>query len=128
MLFFGNANVNNVNTVKFFIYWGMCSSCNPMYAYLNDGSGWVWDVEHGTKATIWSGRIGSYVYLHLRVYAPNPPDYMYNVDWGKYVIGSSHYDQWPFEFWSGYSEYAEDDLAMSARSQGYYVLGLGLFW
>lgn len=57
----------------------------------------------------------------MRVYAPNPPDYMYNQDWGKYIIAITHYDEYPWESWSGYSEHAEKDLAAYARSKGYTV-------
>ena len=117
LVFYGNADVNKVKG----IYWGVTLLANPMYAYINDGSGWVWDTDRGTKGVVYSSYLNSYVYLHMRVYAPNPPDYAHNAYWGKYVIATAHYDQYPFESWSGYSEYAEHDLAQIASQKGYTV-------
>ncbi|WP_218042139.1 hypothetical protein [Infirmifilum lucidum] len=117
LVFYGNAYVDKVKN----IYWGVTIFANPMYAYLNDGSGWAWDTDRGTKGVFYSNYLNQYVYLHMRVYAPNPPDYMGNSYWGKYVIATAHYDQYPLESWSGYTEYAERDLASIASSKGYTV-------
>ena len=58
----------------------------------------------------------------MRIYAPNPPDYMNNSGWGNYVIATTHYDENSIlEQWSGYSEYAEKDFAQIAASKGYVV-------
>ncbi len=43
----------------------------------------------------------------MRVYAPNPPDYATNINWGKYVLVTTYYDDYPWESWSGYSEFAD---------------------
>ncbi|AKG39443.1 hypothetical protein MA03_07830 [Infirmifilum uzonense] len=115
LLFYGNADVNKVKN----IYWGVTIFANPMYFYMNDGSGWIWDEDRGTKGVVFSSYLNSWVYLHMRVYAPNPPDYAYNSYWGKYVLATAHYDQYPLETWSGYSEYAEKDLASIASNKGY---------
>lgn len=110
MLFYNNAEVDKVKN----IYWGVgpWSTCN---ARLNDGSGWVWDVDRGTKST------GLHA-CHMRVYA-DADDRMYNVDWGYYVLGTSHYDyfEWTPWGWSGYSESAEAELCQVARDKGYTV-------
>lgn len=50
MVFYGNADVNRVKN----IYWGITLLANPMYAYLNDGAGWMWDEDRGTKARWYS--------------------------------------------------------------------------
>jgi hypothetical protein len=117
MLFYNNAEIDKVKN----IYFGLTIFAYPMYELLNDGAGWVWDEDRGTKGVVWSGYLGSYVYLHMRVYAPYPQDYMYNTYWKYYILGTTHYDQFPFEFWSGYSEYAENDFASIAISKGYTV-------
>lgn len=116
LLFYGNADVNKVKS----IYWGRIPA-STMYACIDDGGGWVWDSDMGTKGIVYSSYLNSYVYLHMRVYAPNPPDYAYNQYWGKYVIATAHYDQFPLESWSGYSEYAEHHLASIASGKGYAV-------
>ncbi|MEM0377668.1 MAG: hypothetical protein QXI90_07865, partial [Thermofilum sp.] len=122
MVFYGNADVNKIKG----IYFGPTVLANPMYAYLDDGDGWVWDEDRGTKSGFltphYSKYLRMYVYLHMRIYAPNPPDYMYNQNWGRYVLATTHYDEWPWEGWSGYSEYAEKDFAEIASSKGYYTL------
>jgi hypothetical protein len=117
LVFYGNADVNKVKN----IYWGVTILANTMYAYLNDGQGFVWDEDRGTKGVVWSDCTNSYVWLHMRVYAPNPPDYLYNIYYGKYVIATAHYDQFPLESWSGYTECAEKHLADIAKSKGYTV-------
>ncbi|MEM4639670.1 MAG: hypothetical protein QXT93_07345 [Thermofilum sp.] len=116
LLFYSNADVNKVKS----IYWGI-TLASTMYAYIDDGGGWVWDSDMGTKGIVYSSYLNSYVYLHMRVYTPNPPDYAYNQYWGKYVIATAHYDQFPLESWSGYSEYAEHHLASIASGKGYAV-------
>ncbi|AJB42115.1 hypothetical protein TCARB_1067 [Thermofilum adornatum 1505] len=117
LVFYGNADVNKVKN----IYWGVTILANTMYAYLDDGQGFVWDEDRGTKGVVWSNCTNSYVWLHMRVYAPNPPDYLYNIYYGKYVIATAHYDQFPLESWSGYTECAEKHLADIAKSKGYTV-------
>lgn len=111
MLFYNNANVNKVKNI-FFIGFGWLK-----YGRLNDGAGWVWDSDGGTKG---SSSWYSDRWLHMRVYADSD-DRMYNLDWGYYVLGTTHYDQYPSETWSGYSETAEEEFASIARSKGYAV-------
>ena len=118
MLFDGNAEVDKVKD----IYFGITIFANSMYEELNDGDGWVWDTDRGTKGIHYSTYLNAYVYLHMRVYAPSSTDRMYNDAWGYYVLGTTHYDEFPWESWSGYSEYAENDFASIARSKGYFVL------
>jgi len=117
MLFYDNAWINKVKS----IYLEMPLFGIQEYARLDDGDGWIWDSDGGTKGIVWSSHLNGYVWLHLRVYAPNPPDYMYNSAWGKYVLGTTHYDEFPFEEWSGYSEWAEKDFASRAQDKGYTV-------
>jgi hypothetical protein len=120
MLFVDNAWTSKV---KDDIYWGTASKyiAGLDHASLNDGGGWLWDSDRGTKAAYYSSELGQYVWMHMRVYAPNPPDYMYNVAWSKYVIGTTHFDDYPLEMWYGFNEYAENFFADYARDQGYTV-------
>jgi len=61
----------------------------------------------------------------MRVY----PDYRYNDGYGKYVLGTTHYDgDYPLEGWSGYSEYAEHDFASIAKSKGFTVFVDWSYW
>lgn len=111
MLHYNDAEVDKVKD----IYYG-ASIASQKHARMNDG-GWTWDSDLGTKSGIfWSDSLGEYVYIHQRVYAPNPPDYLSNTPWGNYVISSTHYDDYPLEAWSGYSENAEDDFALIASA------------
>jgi hypothetical protein len=120
MVFDTNAGTSKVRDD---IYWGTAGPllASTDYALLNDGNGWIWDSDRGTKKVIWSGEVASFVYVHLRVYAPDLPDYMENSAWGKYVIGTTHFDAFPFEEWYGYNEYAENYCADWASDQGYTV-------
>lgn len=110
MLHYDDAEVDAVKD----IYFGSTVFANTKYARVNDG-GWEWDSDKGTKSgQVYSEELDDYVYIHQRIYAPNPPDYMSNSPWGNYVISSTHFDEYPTESWSGYSEYAEDFFALAA--------------
>lgn len=110
MVHYDNAEVDDVKD----IYFGSTIFANTKYARMNDG-GWDWDSDKGTKSgQVYSDELDDYVYVHQRIYAPNPPDYMSNSPWGNYVISTTHFDEYPTESWSGYSEYAEDFFALSA--------------
>lgn len=118
MLFYGNAEVDKVKGMFF----GYPIAAVWMHARLDDGEGWLWDEDRGTKKGNWySEDLGYNIYLHMRLYAPNPPDYMNNTSWDNYVLGTTHYDDYPDENWSGYSEYAENDFASIAIDDGYTV-------
>jgi hypothetical protein len=125
MIFCHNADVNKVKS----IYFGATISAWPMYMYLSDnGITYLWDEDRGTKNGMWwSLYLGQWVKLHMRVYAPNPPDYFTNTSYLKMVVGTSHYDEYPWESWSGYSEYAESDLRAIAIGKGYQVFGENVY-
>lgn len=75
ILYHNNAEVDKVKS----IYWGLCGSGSQKYARLNDGNegtGWVWDEDGGTKnpcSCLISGDAE-----HMRVYA-DANDTMYNL-------------------------------------------------
>lgn len=109
MVFWKNADVNKVKS----IFFGQTILAWSKYGRLNDSDGWIWDEDRGTKGGPYNVNINGTnftVYLHMRVYAPNPPDYMNNSGWGRYVLATTHYDEYPWEGWSGYSELAEKTL------------------
>lgn len=119
MLHWNNAEIDKVKD----IYWGSTIFGNVMNGKIDDGNGWVWDDDRGTKSgKTFSTSVDEYVLIHMRLYAPNPPDYLSNNSWGNYVLGTTHYDQYPEteeSNWHGYSEYAENDLADHAIADGY---------
>jgi hypothetical protein len=130
MVFYNNAWVNKVKNM----YYGMADFASWDYAPLNDGNGWIWDQDRGTKThypfnnpIYLPDPIDAYVLMHLRVYAPDPPDYMENSAWGKYVIGTTHCDEFPehpsvpWQTWHGYHEVAEEFFADWAIDDGYTV-------
>ena len=105
MMFTGNADINKVKN----LYWGQTALGFNMYGRLSDGAGWVWDNDRGTKS------LGSYCTCHMRLYADSD-DRMYNLTWGYFVIGTSHYDYreaFTDQFF-GYSEYAATELSNHA--------------
>jgi hypothetical protein len=87
MVFYNDATVNKVKNA----YWGPVVIGSSMYARMTDnGTSWTWDSDRGTK----TGGCGSgQVFRHLRVYAPGDGDRMYNIGWGYYVLGTTHYDR-----------------------------------
>lgn len=111
MMFTGNANINKVKK----IYWGLAGplQASPMHMKLNDGAGWVWDSDRGTKSL-------GLVNCHLRLYADSD-DRLYNLTWGYFVIGTSHYDYYELNpnHYHGLSEAAEAELSNKAEGSGY---------
>jgi hypothetical protein len=117
MLFYHNAEIDKVKL----IYLSMLPIVGTDdWALLNDGNGWIWDSDRGVKWGCYFPGVGS-VFAHLRLYAPNPRDYMENSAWGKYVLGTTHFDDFPDEDWFGYNEYAEDYFADLTSLLGYAV-------
>lgn len=90
-----------------------------MYALIDDGWGMEWDQDNGVKSPL----CPTYQTTspHMRIYANPGEDYNYNVNWGYYVIASTHRD-WQ-ECWSGtqygWSEDMEDQFASWAYAAGY---------
>ncbi len=118
MLHYNNAEIDKVKD----IYFGPQVLSDLFYGRVNDGSGWIWDSDRGTKKTnFFSDALGTHVNLHMRLYAPNSLDYLENASWGKYVLGTTHYDEYPEPgSWHGYSEYAENDFVLFV--QGSYTV------
>jgi hypothetical protein len=112
LVFWNNAEVDKVK-VNFYGY----DVANAMNMELKDGTSWVWDSDRGSATC----KLGSNIRKHMRLYADSD-DRMYDVDWGYYVIATSHYD-YPclIHDWSGYSEQAEEEIAQDARNLGHGV-------
>jgi hypothetical protein len=111
VLFYNNASVAKVHD----IFGGETILGSNMYAYMNDGSGYQWNNDKGSKS------IAAHNF-HIRTYAAND-DRMYNIYWGYYVMSTTHYDyfEWLPWGWSGYSEDAEAEAAQVCRDKGYTV-------
>jgi hypothetical protein len=147
ILFWGNANDIKIR----YIYGGSGVPWkSPIYFYLLDdpNKGWEWDYDRGVKFIVNLGpwvtcsypdlvviNFG-YVYMHMRLYGSRHilydalmVKYNYNPDWGKYVLATTHMDEFPFEKWSGYSEIAEWWFIVQARDKGYPVaFNWAYFW
>ncbi len=113
MLFYQNAEVDKVKA----IYWGPTWWPHKQrFERLNDDSftnGWEYDQDRGTRE--------SYAGLnarHMRVYAPYPEDYFYDVYLGYFVIGTVHYDHWGT---GDREEWTEHSLCSWAIDRGYTV-------
>jgi len=112
MLFYQNAEVDKVK----FIYWGPTAIHYTRYDRLNDDNftnGWEYDQDKGTRENeLW------FVGRHMRVYAPYPEDYFYDVHLGYFVIGTVHYDHWGT---GDREEWTENSLCSLAIDKGYTV-------
>ena len=115
MVFWGNAEVDKVKS----IFFGTGAIAEKKYEKVDDGYGWVWDIDRGTKGIVYSEYLNGVVYLYMRVYADSD-DRLYNSYWGYYVIATTHYDDFPDEDWAGWSEYAEQDFAAWGPCRGIY--------
>jgi hypothetical protein len=101
----------------------------PMYGRMTDnagsggvGGGYVWDDDSGGKTTKCPGApFQPDSARHYRIYADGD-DRLYNLAWGYYVFGSTHWDRWECggdTAWFGWSENAEGWLAWRWSTNGY---------
>ncbi|RLG58168.1 MAG: hypothetical protein DRN88_01465 [Candidatus Hydrothermarchaeota archaeon] len=106
LVFWNNAEVDKVKGA----FYGVAEAATRKYMKLKDGSSWVWDSDRGSdEVTTGSKR------KHMRLYADSD-DRMYDIEWGYYVIATSHYDYpWYGHIWCGYSEQAEEEIAEDAE-------------
>ena len=113
MVFKNGADVDFVKDM----FYGSTFRAAHMNFRFNDGdqgNGWEWTSDRGTKGGTCYGT--SY---HMRLYA-NAQDSFYNIDWGYYVIGTTHIDYnecIPLWGWSGESQMAEHHFNAVATSQ-----------
>ncbi len=124
MLFVCNAEVDKVKD----IYWGLAGPALFEYYKFDDGAGWKWDSDRGTKEPFvgieCSSLIIPYRILHMRLYAPSPADRLYNDAWGYYVVGTCHLDVCPEPTGggqAGWSETAEGWFTQYAGDAGYTI-------
>lgn len=122
LIYYNNAEIDMVKS----LYW--IPTGTAQNGKVNDGAGWVWDTDAGTKEEWCPVRSSA---LHLRLYADGD-DMLYNTSWGYWVLGTTHYDTrecgWSPQF--GYSEDAENEIANITRDwYGLTVLeDWGWFW
>lgn len=102
------------------LYWRNASLDAVMYDKVNDGSGWEWHPEKGTKGPLWMFPNG----YHMRPYGRNCGGNIYQLyDPGsllEYVIGTAHQDI-EFNAIHGWSEETEHYLASILEGRGYAV-------
>jgi hypothetical protein len=142
--FWGNADDIKIrNIYGYGVPW-----TSSMYFYLFDdpSRGWEWDFDLGVKYIV---RLGpwvtcsypdlvvidfGYVYMHMRLYGSQHLNdiiikYNYNPGWGRYVLATTHMDEFPFKRWSGYSEIAKRWFVVQAGNKGYPVaFNWAYFW
>jgi hypothetical protein len=115
MLHWNNADVNFVKG----IYYGNATYAVNKNFRLNDGLGWTWVSDKGTKSEPGSC-LGSA--WHMRVYA-DADGRMYNPSWGFYVLASTHKDVRELcNAETGFSEAAEAQFRSLATQAGQTVL------
>jgi hypothetical protein len=109
LLFFNNANVAKVK-------WYGFSSPSEQFGRFDNGSGFVWDGDAGSKDVLCSASSDH----HYRVYGR-----LYNTDWGYYVFATSHMDYNEcnlfYSNWFGNPDATENDVASMAQRAGYSV-------
>ncbi len=114
LLFYNNAEIDKVKNIASGKYWMYGST---EHAYMNDGSGGVYDDDKGKK-TDTPSCLGST--RHYRIYAPPATDRMYNPTFGYYVFATTHYDHHEFcDKWFDDSEGTEHDLYNLFHNKGY---------
>lgn len=109
LVFYNNANINKVKNALNPWY---SQTGGPKYEYMRDGpiGTFQWDQDSGRKIT---GCPPTGWFEHYRVYADPSDDSMYNVYYGYYVIGTTHFDynDGCSGALAGYSETAEGWVA-----------------
>lgn len=126
VVFYGGATVNRVKDHVLGVPFNF-SSLSRMYQHLSDDrynpAASTWDQDAGVKTEAVCPAFQDSD--HIRVYADGD-DFLYNVDYGMYVIATTHKDSQecnpdPSKRVSGWSEWVEDTVANHARNKGYQV-------
>lgn len=114
LMFWNNATINRVKNSGIGPLYDQSGS--TQYGRLRDttATGFVWDGDGGRKTTACPGApFQPREARHYRIYADGD-DRIYNLDWGFWVFGSTHYDidecSLTRPAWFGYSETAEEWL------------------
>ncbi len=114
LMFWNNASINRIKNSGIGPLYDQSGS--TQYGRLRDttSTGFVWDGDGGRKTTLCPGAPGQPRNArHYRIYADGD-DRLYNLDWGYWVFGSTHWDMDECSLsnpaWFGYSENAEEWL------------------
>jgi hypothetical protein len=114
LMFWNNATINRVKNSGIGPLYDQTGSAQ--YGRMREGSvaGYVWDEDSGRKTTKCPGLPGQPRNArHYRIYADGD-DRLYNLDWGFWVFGSTHWDMDECSLsnpaFFGYSENAEEWL------------------
>jgi hypothetical protein len=126
LLFYNNATINRVKSALGNEYDQTGSKMNGRMTEnagsTGVGGGYVWDEDGGRKTTKCPGLVTQPSQArHYRIYADGD-DRLYNLSWGYYVFGSTHYDinecSLTQPAWFGYSETSEGWIAQRWRQNG----------
>ncbi len=129
MLFWNNATIDKVKN-QVYGDLGLCGSAQHALVSDSDPT-YYWDDDGGIKTPCAVPCYASS--YHMRIYAPSW-DFLYNVGWGYYVIGSTHRDAneacalpWvPHDY--GWSEQSEDWFTQHAMDRGYSASSDWSYW
>jgi len=121
LIYYGDAEVDKI---KLSYGWTLTGFGASMYMLMTDnGITWFVDSDRGMKeAFVFLSplNICNYTidaaYVHVRLYANSSTDYNYYPSLGRYVVATSHLDDWPLEDWSGFASTAES-VAVAWASQ-----------
>jgi uncharacterized protein (UPF0333 family) len=126
IIYYGNAEVDKI---KIAYSWLLTGFGNSMYMLMtDDGKTWFVDSDRGMKDVFiflpplkLCGYTIDIAYAHVRLYANPDRDYNVHPDLGRYVIATSHLDEWPFESWSGFASVGEEVAITAALNLGWTV-------
>lgn len=117
MMFYNNAEVD---LVKSLFYPGFGFIKHAVVGDFDGTWGLVWDSDGGTKSGFFCGFGAAGDAYHMRVYADWADDRLYNIQWGYYVLATTHIDHNEAlgcpGTWSGESELAEEHFAQLSRN------------
>jgi len=122
LMFWNNATINRVKNILDNEY---DRTGSTQHGRLSDNvftQGYVWDDDGGRKTTACPGApFQPNEARHYRIYADGD-DRIYNLDWGYWVFGTSHYDidecSVTRPAWFGWSETAEGWITYRWRQNG----------
>jgi hypothetical protein len=94
------------------INYGRMSDTTPVASGTACPNTWCWDEDKGRKTdpcgSVWGSPDTD---VHYRIYAPNPPDRMYNTWFGYYAFATTHWDKHDSLLCDGTTQYGWTEQA-----------------
>lgn len=92
LLWWNNASINKVKNSAIGPLYDQVGGAKEALLSENRANGYVWDSDAGRKTTLCPGAYGQPNHAkHYRIYADGD-DRLYNMTWGYYAWGTTHYD------------------------------------